>query len=195
MSNVKRLAIFASGSGTNAENIIRYFQSNKKAAVAILFCNNTKADVLQKAQKHGITTHVFSKEEFYNTEIVEKLLSELKIDLIVLAGFLWLLPEKLVKLFPHRIINIHPALLPKHGGKGYYGLKVHEAVISNKEEVSGITIHYVDDKFDEGEIIAQFTCAVNSTETPDSLAAKVHQLEYKHYPKVIEQLLEGKGQQ
>jgi phosphoribosylglycinamide formyltransferase 1 len=194
MSNVRRLAIFASGSGTNAENIIRYFQSNRKAAVAILFCNNAKAYVLQKAQKHGIKTYVFSREEFYNTDTVEKILTELKIDLIVLAGFLWLLPEKLVKLFPHRIINIHPALLPKHGGKGHYGLKVHEAVISNKEEVSGITIHYVNDKFDEGEIIAQFTCAVNRNETPDSLAAKVHKLEYEHYPKVIEQLLEGQKQ-
>jgi phosphoribosylglycinamide formyltransferase 1 len=187
---VKRLAIFASGAGTNAENIIRYFQSNHETVVEIVCCNNPQAAVLQRVQKLHTPCLIFNKKDFYESEKIETFLLDLKIDLIVLAGFLWLLPEKLVKAFPHKIINIHPALLPKFGGKGFYGSKVHEAVLESGENISGITVHYVSDRFDEGEIIAQFTCAVNENDTTGTLAARIQELEYRHYPKVIEQLLE-----
>ena len=187
---VKRLAIFASGSGTNAENIIRHFQSNKKAIVEIVLCNNPAAGVIQRAEKLQIPYLLFNRHDFYESDKIESLLKEFNIDLIVLAGFLWLLPEKFIKAFPNKIINIHPALLPKYGGKGFYGAKVHEAVIKERDNKSGITIHYVNELFDNGEIIAQFTGEVNENETTESLAAKIHQLEYEHYPKVVEQLLE-----
>jgi phosphoribosylglycinamide formyltransferase 1 len=187
---VKRIAIFASGSGTNAENIIRYFQANRKAAIEMVLCNNPQAGVIERTKKLNVPCLLFNKKEFYEDTKIETLLKDLKIDLIVLAGFLWLLPEKLIEAFPDRIINIHPALLPKFGGKGFYGSKVHEAVLKNGEKISGITVHYVNTKFDEGEIIAQYTCEVNSSDSQETLAAKIHQLEYKYYPEVIEQLLE-----
>ena len=187
---VKRLAIFASGSGTNAENIIRYFQSNKKAVVEMVFCNNPKAGVIERAEKLQVPHFLFDKMDFYESNKIESLLKEFQIDLIVLAGFLWLLPEKFINAFPDKIINIHPALLPRYGGKGFYGAKVHEAVLKAGEKKSGITVHYVNANFDEGKIIAQFTCEVSQSDTPESLAAKIHRLEFEHYPKVIEQLLE-----
>jgi phosphoribosylglycinamide formyltransferase-1 len=186
---MKKIAIFASGSGSNAENIINYFRQSETARVEILLCNSPTAEVIQRAQKLNVTCQVFNRQDFYESNKIETLLIDLQSDLIVLAGFLWLLPEKFVSAFPNKIINIHPALLPKHGGKGYYGMKVHESVLSSKEQKSGITIHYVNDKFDEGKIIAQYQCPIDQKDTAESLAAKIHQLEYKYYPKVIEQLL------
>ena len=156
----------------------------------MVFCNNPKAAVISRAEKLQVPYLVFNREDFYESEKVEILLRDLKIDLIVLAGFLWLLPEKLIKDYPDKIINIHPALLPKYGGKGFYGMNVHHSVLKAGEKQSGITIHYVNEKFDEGGIIAQFTCEVNENDTAESLAAKVQQLEYEHYPSVIEGLLE-----
>ena len=186
----KRIAIFSSGPGTNAENIIRYFQANKKAVVEMVLCNNLDAGVIKRTEKLQIPCILFTKEDFYKSEKIESLLKEKKIELIVLAGFLWLLPQKLIETFPNKIINIHHALLPKHGGKGYYGMNVHRAVLKAGEKTSGITIHYVNENFDEGRIIAQYECAIKENDTPESLAAKIHQLEYEYYPKVIEQLLE-----
>jgi phosphoribosylglycinamide formyltransferase-1 len=187
---LKRIAIFASGSGTNAENIIRYFKANGKAAIEAVLCNNPNAGVIQRAETLSVPCILFNRHDFYETDRIEKLLAEMNIDLVVLAGFLWLLPEKLTKQFHGRIVNIHPALLPKYGGKGFYGNKVHEAVLQAGEKKSGITIHYVNDKFDEGEIIAQYTCDVNDNDNAQALASKVFALEYEHYPKVIEQILE-----
>lgn len=188
---MKRIAIFASGEGTNAENIIKHFFYNDNALVAAVFCNNPRAKVLERARHYGIATVVFTKEELYDGERVIRDLKDFEIDFIALAGFMWLIPDWLVKSYPQNIINIHPALLPKYGGKGMYGRKVHEAVIQNREKESGITIHYVNEKYDEGQIIYQDTCKVEPGETPESLAEKVHQLEYEHYPKVIEELLVG----
>jgi phosphoribosylglycinamide formyltransferase-1 len=187
---LKRIAIFASGSGTNTENIIRYFRANGKATVELVLCNNPNAGVIEKAENLNLPCILFNRHDFYETDRIELLLVEKNIDLVVLAGFLWLLPEKLIKQFAGRIINIHPALLPKYGGKGFYGRKVHEAVLQAGEKKSGITIHYVNDKFDEGEIIAQFTCDLNQDDTVETIASKIYALEYEHYPKVIEQLLE-----
>lgn len=186
---MKRIAIFASGSGTNAEQIIRHFKANGKAMTEVVMCNNPKAVVIERARVLHTPAMVFTKQEFYDSQKIEKLLERLKIDLIVLAGFLWLVPESLIKKFPGRIINIHPALLPEFGGKGFYGSKVHEAVLRSGAKKSGITIHYVNEKFDAGEIIFQATCDIDPNETPESLAAKVHALEHQHYPRVIEELL------
>jgi len=188
---MKRIAIFASGSGTNAEQIIRHFKANGKAMTEVVMCNNPKAVVIERARVLHTPAMVFTRQEFYDSPKIEKLLERLKIDLIVLAGFLWLVPESLIKKFPGRIINIHPALLPQFGGKGYYGSKVHEEVIRSGAKKSGITIHYVNEKFDAGEIIFQATCDIDANETPQSLAAKVHKLEHEHYPRVIEELLEN----
>ena len=153
-------------------------------------CNNPKAVVIERAKNLHTPSMVFTKQEFYESEKIEKLLQRLKIDLIVLAGFLWLVPESLIRKYPGKIINIHPALLPQHGGKGFYGSKVHEAVIRSGEKKSGITIHYVNEKFDEGEIIFQEKCDIEENETAESLAAKIHKLEHEHYPGVIEKILD-----
>lgn len=187
---MKRIAIFASGSGTNAENIIRHFKANGKAITEVVLCNNPKAIVIERAKNLHTPAMVFSKKDLYETPKIENLLARLNIDLVVLAGFLWLLPESFIQKFRGRIVNIHPALLPQHGGKGFYGSRVHEAVISNGDKKSGITIHQVNEKFDEGEILFQAECDVEENETPESLAAKIHRLEYEHYPRVIEELLE-----
>jgi phosphoribosylglycinamide formyltransferase-1 len=186
---MKRIAIFASGSGTNAEHIIRYFKANGKAIIEVVMCNNPKAVVIERAKNLHTPSLVFTRQEFYESQKIERLLERLKIDLIVLAGFLWLVPESLIKKFPNRIVNIHPALLPQHGGKGYYGSKVHDAVLQSGEKKSGITIHYVNEKFDEGEIIFQASCDIDPGDTPDTLAKKIHLLEYEHYPRVIEEIL------
>ena len=185
-----KIAIFASGSGSNAENIINYFSdSAKNIDVTLILTNNKNAFVIERAIKYSIPYIVFDRNQFNNTnEIVEKLLAH-KIDLVVLAGFLWLVPANLIKAFPNKIINIHPALLPKHGGKGMYGDKVHKTVIENKEKESGITIHYVNEEYDKGSIIHQSKCAVGPSDDAESLAQKVHKLEYDNFPKVIEELL------
>lgn len=186
---MKKIAIFASGSGTNAENIARYFQEHKYIKVQLILTNKKDAYVISRTEKLGLDCIIFSKDDLYHTNKIKDILVENKIDLIVLAGFLILIPEHLIKAFPDRIINIHPALLPKYGGKGMYGMKVHETVKANNEKETGITIHYVNKKYDEGAIIHQSKCKIEEGDTPEDIAAKVHKLEYQEYPKVIEQLL------
>lgn len=186
---MKKIIIFASGSGTNAENIIKYFQKSEKAEVTHVFSNNLKAKVLQRATKLGITALHFDRASFYESRDVLHVVKDANPDLIVLAGFLWKFPENLTELFSDRIINIHPALLPKYGGKGMYGKHVHKAVFDNKEEVSGITIHYVNENYDEGAIIFQAEIVVADAVSPDEIARRIHDLEYEHYPRVIEEVL------
>ncbi len=186
---MKNIAIFASGSGTNAENIIQYFKNHRAARVGLLLSNKKEAYAIVRAANHGVPTQVFSREEFYETGRVVQRLKESDIDLIVLAGFLWLVPENLIKAFPDRIINIHPALLPAYGGKGMFGSRVHQAVLEAGEKKSGITIHYVNPRYDEGNIIFQTTCAIDPDDDVDSLAQKIHELEYEYFPKVIENLI------
>jgi phosphoribosylglycinamide formyltransferase-1 len=183
-----KLAIFASGGGTNAEQIIGYFKNHKNIAVGMILSNNKDAFVLKRALKHKIPQFVFDRDTFYKEKTVDEVLKLNKIDLIVLAGFMWLIPQRFVKNYPNKIVNIHPALLPKYGGKGMYGHHVHEAVVKNKEKNSGITIHWVNEAYDEGAIIYQATCAITPSDTPEDVANKVHQLEYEHYPRIIEQL-------
>jgi phosphoribosylglycinamide formyltransferase-1 len=182
-----KLAIFASGSGTNAENIIKYFQNKPQIKVSCICTNRADAFVNERARQHDIPVLAFSREEFYNTQNVLIFLNNNHIDFVILAGFLWLVPDYLINSFPNRIINIHPALLPNYGGKGMYGNRVHQAVIDHREPVSGITIHLVNHEYDKGDIIFQATCSVDPSDNPESLAAKVHQLEYEHFPKVIEE--------
>ncbi|HLF34662.1 MAG TPA: phosphoribosylglycinamide formyltransferase [Cyclobacteriaceae bacterium] len=189
----KKIAIFASGSGTNAENIIRYFRKAKSAEVIIILTNNKDAYVIERARKLGVECLVFNRNTFYETEKILDILKKPGTDIIVLAGFLWLVPGYLLRSFPGKIINIHPALLPKYGGKGMYGHVVHEAVIRSGDPESGITIHYVNEKYDEGTIIFQTRCAVQPGFTPNDLAEKIHELEYKYYPEVIEKVLFNDG--
>ncbi len=186
---MKRIAIFASGSGSNAQRIMEHFKRNKEMEVALVLCNKPDAYVLQRADNFEVPTHVFNKEELYHTNSIDNLMKNLEIDLIVLAGFMWLIPERLIQAYPKRIVNIHPALLPKFGGEGMYGRKVHEAVLESGDAETGISIHYVNELFDEGEIIYQSRCLIDSNDDAEKLAYKVHQLEHLHYPKIIEDLL------
>ena len=186
---MKHIVIFASGSGSNAQQIAEYFAASGTARVVMIYSNRADAYVLQRAYKMNIPTVLFDRIDFYENDLVLHQLQNLDPDLIVLAGFLWKVPEKIVRAFPKRIVNIHPALLPKYGGKGMYGSHVHRAIIENREKESGITIHYVNENYDEGDIILQATCRINENDTPESLAEKVHTLEYKYYPKTIEQVL------
>ena len=186
---MKHIIIFASGSGSNAQQIVEYFSSSNFARVIMIYSNRADAHVLQRAYHLNIPTVVFDRADFYDTDLIFNQLDNLHPDLIVLAGFLWKIPEKIVHAFPKRIINIHPALLPKYGGKGMYGEHVHKAVIENGEKESGITIHYVNEHYDKGEYILQARCEVNADDTSETLAEKVHTLEYKYYPKTIEQVL------
>lgn len=190
---MKRISIFASGSGSNAENIVRYFSGSDEVECALILSNRPDAKVLDRAKRLGVPSMVFNRKEFYHSDIILERLLETGTDLIVLAGFLWLVPENLLRTFKDRIINIHPALLPKYGGKGMYGMKVHETVKKSGDEVSGITIHFVNERYDEGEIIFQAECPVELGDTPESIAEKVHELEYRYYPKVIEKLLNEEG--
>ena len=183
-----KIAVFASGSGTNAENLIQYFQDSKDFTIESIFCNNPQAGVLDRAKRLKIKSTTFSKSEFAQETFLEGL-KHLEIDAIVLAGFLWKVPEYLIQKFPDRIINIHPALLPKYGGKGMYGSNVHEAVISNGEKESGITIHLVNEEYDKGKILFQASCPVMAEDSPDDLAKRIHQLEYKHFPQIVEDYL------
>lgn len=182
---MKKIAIFASGSGSNAENIIQYFAQKPQFCVKSVFCNVPDAYVLERVKKYRIPTFVFNREEFRNPDKVFRQLQEQEIDFIVLAGFLWLLPSFITAAWPNKIVNIHPALLPAYGGKGMYGHHVHEAVIAAGEKESGITIHYVNDHYDQGAIIFQAKCPVLPTDTPDDLAARVHELEYRYFPQII----------
>ena len=182
---MKKIAIFASGSGSNAENIIQYFAQKPQFCVKSVFCNVPDAYVLERAKKYRIPAFVFNREEFRNPDKVFRQLQEQEIDFIVLAGFLWLMPSFITAAWPNKIVNIHPALLPAYGGKGMYGHHVHEAVIAAGEKESGITIHYVNDHYDQGAIIFQAKCPVPPTDTPDVLAARVHELEYRYFPQII----------
>jgi phosphoribosylglycinamide formyltransferase 1 len=184
-----RIAIFASGSGTNAEEIMKYFQHNSSVNVVLLLSNNPEAYALERAKKFNVPSRVFNREQWKSTECVLEWLEEKKVTHIVLAGFLWLVPTILIKAFPGKIVNIHPALLPKHGGKGMYGMKVHEAVKTSGDTETGISIHVVNEHYDEGELLFQAKCPVVDSDTPATIAQKVHELEYKHFPSVIEQWL------
>ena len=180
------IAIFASGSGSNARKIIEYFQRSSVGKVALVVSNKREAGVLAIAAEHGIPTLIIDRQMFYESEEVLALLEDHNIGFIALAGFLWLVPSYLVQAFPRKIVNIHPALLPKYGGKGMYGHKVHEAVKAAGETESGITIHFVNDHYDEGDIIFQAKCPLTRTDTPETIAKKVLQLEHHHFPQIIE---------
>jgi phosphoribosylglycinamide formyltransferase-1 len=188
-----RIAIFASGSGTNAEEIFKHFQHHPTIEVVLLLSNNPQAFALERAKKFNIPSKVFTRSEFRESEEVLIWLQKRSITHIVLAGFMWLVPDYLVKSYPHRIINIHPALLPKFGGKGMYGMRVHEAVKAAGEKETGITIHEVNERYDEGKILFQATCTVGQEDTPEQIAEKVHALEYAHYPGVIEEWISKKN--
>ena len=183
-----KIALFASGSGSNAENIVHYFSHNPDFDFPLIISNKSDAFVHNRAKNLGIPSFTFSREDFLTGEKILTLLKVYNVDCIVLAGFLLKIPQTLILAFPQKIINIHPALLPKHGGKGMYGMKVHEAVAQDHDTESGITIHYVNGNYDEGNIIFQATCPVFSTDTPDMIAEKVHKLEYEHFPKVIKEI-------
>jgi phosphoribosylglycinamide formyltransferase-1 len=186
---MKHLVIFASGSGTNAQNIAEYFQNSDAARVSAIFCNNSNAFVLERAKKMNLPVCLFNRKQFYESDYVADNLRKYTADFVILAGFLWLIPEYLIKQYPEKIINIHPALLPKYGGKGMYGNAVHEAVIASADIESGISIHFVDEKYDHGKIIFQAKCPVTSVDTPETLARKIHQLEYEYFPKIIERVV------
>lgn len=187
---MKRIIIFASGSGSNAQRIIEHFNTHPdKAQVVAVYCNNPSAYVIERCKQLNVACRVFNRKDFYENNQVLNWLKEDKAELIVLAGFLWLIPAELIRAFPDKIINIHPALLPAYGGKGMYGHHVHEAVIANKETQSGITIHLVNEEYDKGKILFQATTPVAAEDTPDTLAQKIHLLEHAHFPEVIEAYL------
>jgi phosphoribosylglycinamide formyltransferase 1 len=187
----KRIAFFASGSGSNMENIVNYLRAEKMDLEFLVLCNNPQAFVLERSKNLGIEAIVFDKKAFSETDEVLGQLKAFQPDLIVLAGFLWLMPANIVQAFPNRIINIHPALLPNYGGKGMYGMHVHHAVVQNKESESGITIHFVNEHYDEGKYILQASCKLTVEDTPELVAQKVHLLEYEHFPKVVVDLLKN----
>jgi phosphoribosylglycinamide formyltransferase 1 len=186
---MKSIAVFASGTGTNAKKIIEHFQNSEIAKVVLVVCNKPGAGVIGIARDAGIDVLMIEKERFFHGDAYMDELSEKGVGFIVLAGFLWKIPQTLINAFPDKIVNIHPALLPRYGGKGMYGTKVHEAVIADARVESGITIHFVNEVYDEGRIIFQQACPVSSEDTPDTLATKIHALEHKYYPAVIENLL------
>ncbi|MEP0985890.1 phosphoribosylglycinamide formyltransferase [Ekhidna sp.] len=190
MKNKINLAILASGSGSNAENIVQYFEQHEIIQVKEILSNKKDAFVHERAKKLNIPSYTFSKEEFQDTSFIKRLAD---IDYIVLAGFLWLIPKYLVSAFQNRIINIHPALLPKYGGKGMYGDRVHKSVIDARERKSGITIHLVDEKYDEGAHLFQAECLISDQDTPQTLAQKIHKLEYEHFPQVIEKYIRSRA--
>ena len=187
---MKKIVLFASGSGTNAENIILHFNKINSGTVGAVFSNNRNAKVLDRAEKLKVPTVVFAKEEFLGDEVLHKLKSY-KPDLIVLAGFLLKFPQNLIEAYPNKIINIHPALLPKYGGKGMYGMNVHRAIIENKEKETGISIHFVNEHSNEGNIVFQKTVCLTGNETPEEVAENVHQLEHQFFPEVLERLLDS----
>jgi len=187
---MKRIAIFASGGGTNAQKIIEHFSSNEDIEVSLVLTNNEEAYVIQRASSFDIPSYIFDRQMFYETDQVHDILRDIGIDFIVLAGFLWLVPLNILRNWPNRIVNIHPALLPKFGGKGMYGDKVHQAVIDAGEKETGISIHFVNEVYDDGEIIFQESFKISSDDTADSIADRIHVLEHKHFPVVIEKLVE-----
>ena len=190
---MKKIVIFASGSGTNAENIIKHFKSRNTGTVVSVFTNNPNAKVIDRAIKYHLSTEIFSKDELNEGLVLQKI-NAIQPDLIVLAGFLLKFPESIVETYPNKIINIHPALLPKYGGKGMYGMNVHRAVVENKEKETGITIHYVNENYDEGNIIFQKKAPLLVTDTPEVVAEKIHELEQKYFPSVVEEVLISNSQ-
>ena len=185
---MKKIVIFASGSGTNAENIMKYFVKTKIGTVAAVFTNNPNAQVIDRAKNYGVTIEVFSKDQLIEGEVLQKI-DAIQPDWIILAGFLLKFPQKITAAYPKKIINIHPALLPKYGGKGMYGMHIHRAIVENKEKEAGITIHFVNENYDEGAIIFQQSIILTGEETPEVVATKIHELEYKYFPEVIEKLM------
>ncbi|MWW24507.1 phosphoribosylglycinamide formyltransferase [Algibacter lectus] len=186
---MKRIVIFASGSGTNAENLIKFFHNRENASVIQVLTNNPHAKVLDRAKKLKVSALSFNKIAISETEDVLNILKAAKPDLIVLAGYLWKFPDNILAAFPNKVINVHPALLPNYGGKGMYGMHVHNAVIANKEKETGITIHYVNEHYDEGTVIFQAKCNITETDTANDVAAKIHQLEMEHFPQVVNDIL------
>lgn len=182
---MKKIAIFASGNGSNFQQICEFLKTKDDVVAKLLIVNKKNAYVLQRAKLLGVESHYFNREQFYDTDEVTQLLEEKGIDLVVLAGFLWLVPDNIIKAYPNRIINIHPALLPKYGGKGMYGHNVHHAVVNNKEKESGITIHYVNEQYDSGDIIFQAKCDVLPKDTAEDVASKIHLLEKEFFPTVV----------
>ncbi|SHF79006.1 formyltetrahydrofolate-dependent phosphoribosylglycinamide formyltransferase [Flavobacterium fluvii] len=189
---MKKIVIFASGSGTNAENIIKHFKSTSIGTVVSVFTNNPKAYVIERAKNFQVPTEIFSREELNSDKILQKLIA-IQPDLIVLAGFLLKFPENIIAQYPDKIINVHPALLPKYGGKGMYGMNVHKAIVENKEKETGISIHYVNENYDEGNIIFQKKVTVLITDTPEVVAEKIHELEQKYFPSIVEEVLKLKS--
>lgn len=185
---MKKIIVFASGSGSNAENIIKYFSKTEFAGVVSVFTNNASAKVIERAKNHQIPVEIFSKNELLEGNVLQKI-QEIDPDLIVLAGFLLKFPENIIEHYPNSIINIHPALLPNYGGKGMYGMHIHRAIINNKEKETGISIHYVNEHYDEGGIIFQTNVALTNEDTPETVAEKIHELEQKHFPEIIHKIL------
>lgn len=186
---MKKIIVFASGSGTNAENIIKYFSNIEIAKVVCVFTNNASAKVIERAKKHQIPFEIFSKNDLSERNVLQKI-QKIDPDLIVLAGFLLKFPENIIEQYPNKIINIHPALLPSYGGKGMYGMHIHRAIVNNKEKETGISIHYVNENYDEGGIIFQTNVALTEEDTPETVAEKIHELEQKHFPEIIHKILE-----
>ncbi|KRB54688.1 phosphoribosylglycinamide formyltransferase [Flavobacterium sp. Root186] len=186
---MKKIIVFASGSGTNAENIIKYFSGIEIAKVVSVFTNNASAKVIERAKNHQIPVEIFEKNELLERNVLQKI-QKIDPDLIVLAGFLLKFPENIIEQYPNKIINIHPALLPKYGGKGMYGMHIHRAIVNNKEKETGISIHYVNENYDEGGIIFQANVTLSDEDTPEIVAEKIHELEQKHFPEIIHKILE-----
>jgi phosphoribosylglycinamide formyltransferase-1 len=189
MNSITNIAIFASGSGSNAQKIMDYFQGSANIRVKYLLSNNKDARALERAKERGIEAKIFNRKAFHESDEIVEFLINNEVSWVILAGFLWMIPENLIKAYPCRIINIHPALLPLHGGKGMYGMHVHTAVHKAKDKESGISIHLVNEKYDEGEIVFQAKCLLDENDTPESIAQKVLKLEHEHFPKVIEALI------
>jgi phosphoribosylglycinamide formyltransferase-1 len=188
---MKKIILFASGGGSNAEQIMQYFDGKQQVEVSAVLTNNQNAGVIERAKSYNVPTHIFTREELNEGKVLQ-IVNEINPDLIVLAGFLLKFPSDIIAAYPHKVINIHPALLPKYGGKGMYGIHVHRAVLENKEKESGITIHFVDDNYDEGNIIYQHAIAVEECISPEEVALKVLSLEHEHFPRIIEEILNGK---
>ena len=189
MTENQRIAIFASGTGSNAQKIIDYFKAHELISVGLIVSNKIEAGVLEIAKQEGIPFVVIDRKSFYETEQLISQLQGRGIEWIILAGFLWLIPDYLIQAFPKKMVNIHPALLPKYGGKGMYGMHVHKAVKNNQEKISGITIHYVNEHYDEGQIIHQATCEIEPEDSVQDIRDKVLKLEHYHYPRVVESLI------
>lgn len=189
---MKNLVVFVSGSGTNMENLARYFAASTVARVRLVVCNNPAAGAIARAERLGIPVLMITRADFAQPDLLIEKLRTQQADMLILAGFLWLLPPGLIRAFSGKIVNIHPALLPAYGGKGMYGMRVHEAVIAAGEKQSGITIHYVNEQYDQGEIIFQASLEIPPEESPESLARRIHELEYQYFPRVVESLLTGK---